>query len=241
MDSVKCWHRLRRVTTDLLIGCLLAFSLPIAAQPAPDPTPEPAPALEPLTPPQSSGRTPTGTVLDDFVREVHDLTADFVQKRYDADGELYELATGRMALLRPNHFLWHADTPFELVLVTNGELLWKYDVEFEQVSRRPFADFAASPAMLLSGDADIDASFRVDEIGAFDGLRWIELAPREGQSGDFASAKIGFRGNVPVALEFVDGLSEITRIDFEAIELNTGLAPALFDFEPPAGVDIVDD
>jgi outer membrane lipoprotein-sorting protein len=44
---------------------------------------------------------------------------------------------------------------------------------------------------------------------------------------------------VPSALELVDGLSQLTQIEFRDIDVNVGLRSRDFRFDPPAGVDIV--
>ncbi len=41
-------------------------------------------------------------------------------------------------------------------------------------------------------------------------------------------------------MEIVDPLERTTRIHFADLELNPGLSPADFSFEPPEGVDIYD-
>jgi outer membrane lipoprotein carrier protein len=42
-----------------------------------------------------------------------------------------------------------------------------------------------------------------------------------------------------VVLELINGLRNLTRVEFFDVEVNPGLDPALFDFEPPGGVRVV--
>ena len=39
--------------------------------------------------------------------------------------------------------------------------------------------------------------------------------------------------------ELVDGLDQTTSIVFSEIAVNTGLSDSVFEFEPPAGVDVI--
>jgi outer membrane lipoprotein carrier protein len=179
-------------------------------------------------------------VLERFVAEVATLTADFTQSEFDADGELLnEIATGRFSLLRPNRFRLQQDLPFERILDADGVNLWDYDVDLEQVTRAPLSELAANPAMLLSGEGSIGDGYELTSLPATDGLSWIELTPIDVAGSDFLSAKIAFDGSVPVVLELINGLRNLTRVEFFDVEVNPGLDPALFDFEPPGGVRVV--
>jgi outer membrane lipoprotein carrier protein len=176
--------------------------------------------------------------VDRFVAEVEDLSAIFEQNVFDGEGELLETSTGRFLLLRPNRFAWYYETPYELNIIADGETLWMYDVELEQVTRAPLSDLAASPAMVLSGEGTVSESFFLSDAASNDGRRWIEFQPIK-DDGEFESAKIAFRDGVPSALELVDGLSQLTQIEFRDIDVNVGLRSRDFRFDPPAGVDIV--
>ena len=50
---------------------------------------------------------------------------------------------------------------------------------------------------------------------------------------------LGLRDKVPQWLEMVDSLDQTTRIAFSHVELNPDLDPALFEFTPPPGVDVI--
>jgi outer membrane lipoprotein carrier protein len=181
---------------------------------------------------------PPAEFVDRYAAEIDDLTAVFEQNVFDRDGELLETSTGQFLLLRPNRFAWYYETPYELTIVADGETLWMHDVELEQVTRAPLSDLAASPAMVLSGEGRVSDSFVLNDVASDDGRRWIDLQPIE-DGGDFDSARIAFRDGVPSALEFVDGLSQLTHIEFRDIDVNGGLRPREFRFDPPAGVDIL--
>jgi len=237
MDSVKFWRHLRRSTTSLVVTpALLVTGLAWSqAEPGGDSA---VVADIGLNATSDEGAV---ALLDAFVAEVRDLSAGFEQRRYDEAGEpVEELSTGRFDLLRGDCscFRWHYDAPVELIVVADGEWIWYYDVDVEQVDQRPATDLPASSAILLGGGSLRD-EYAVHELSPAAGMRWIELVPHDPSASEFVTAKLGFADGVPVVVEFVDGLKELTRVSFSDIELNAGLSADDFVFVPPRGVDVV--
>jgi outer membrane lipoprotein carrier protein len=190
---------------------------------------------------QAPGTDAHTTALDTFLADVQTLTADFRQELWTADQRLLETTTGTVALQRPNRFFWRSIEPVELSVIADGEELWTYDVELMQATRAPLEESAgASPAMLLSGDASVREQFDVVRSFTLDGLDWFELAPNV-DGADFASVRIGFKNGAPERLELVDGLNQITRIEFLNVVVNPDLPEATFRFQAPPGVDVIGD
>ena len=252
MDSVKFWRRLRRPIDGLVLGSgLLITGL---AWPQAEQGEDPALIADPVAGAASDAgaAVDAGTIgisddsavalLDAFFAEVRDLSAAFEQQRFDEAGEPVEdLSTGRFDLLRADCscFRWHYDAPYELIIVADGEWIWYYDVDLEQVEQRPASDLPASSVILLSGAGELRDEYAVRELPAADDLRWIELKPLDPSSSEFVAARLGFSGRVPVVIELIDGLNELARLAFTDIEVNAGQSPDDFDFVPPRGVDIV--
>lgn len=177
-------------------------------------------------------------LLDRFLDDVATLEARFEQELTTADGRLAERQSGTLSLERPSRFRWHYTEPFEQLLVADGEHLWMYDVDLEQVTVTPLDDAASTPAMLLSGDSAVREGFSVVDESADDGLRSVLLEPKlEGT--DFRSVRIGFDGLTPRRLELVDGLGQTTTIDLFDVELNGDPDEDAFRFDPPRGVDVI--
>jgi outer membrane lipoprotein carrier protein len=177
--------------------------------------------------------------LESFLADVRSLTADFQQQLWTADERLIETASGTLGLKRPNRFLWSYVAPIEQLVAADGKNLWMYDVELAQATVAPLEEStASSPAMLLSSDRAVRDNF--DFVRAFtrDGLEWIELAPKLDGT-DFRSVSIGFQGRAPQRLTLVDGLNQVTRIEFSNVVVNPELSDTAFDFTPPAGVDVI--
>ena len=181
----------------------------------------------------------SAATLDAFLAEVRTLTADFHQELWTADQRLLETEVGTLALSRPNRFRWSYLQPTELIVVADGTQLWTYDVELEQVTVAPLDEaVTSSPAALLSGDSSVRDGFDVAQTYSADGLDWIKLTPKTDGT-DFTSVLIGFSGSAPQRLELVDGLNQVTRIEFANVVINPEVADGVFDFEPPEGVDVI--
>ena len=73
-----------------------------------------------------------------------------------------------------------------------------------------------------------------------DGLDWYDLTPKKPQP-EFRLLRVAFRGDVLISLELEDGFGQRTRLDFQKLERNPPLDPALLKFTPPPGVDVVGD
>ena len=175
--------------------------------------------------------------LETFLSGVQTLTADFKQELWTADERPLQTDTGSLSLKRPNRFRWTYEAPAELTIVADGEQLWIYDVELEQVTVAPFDDtVGSSPAMLLSGDRNVREDFDVVETYTREGLDWIKLEPTG--TSDFSSVTIGFEGYEPRRLALVDGLGQVTRIELDNIVVNPDIADDVFKLDVPEGVEV---
>jgi outer membrane lipoprotein carrier protein len=207
----------------LMVGLL--FATLISAAPA-DTTPAKDPAF---------------ARLDRFMRELQSLEADFEQQLRDGQGRLIESSSGTLAMHRPNRFRWDYLLPHAQTIVADGKRLWLYDPDLEQVTVRPLEQtLAGTPAMLLSGEGDLRASFRVEKVEKRGQLEWLTLLPTRSDT-DFKRVKLGLRGNSLEAMELSDKLGQTTVLTFTQIKRNPNFDAARFVFTPPAGADVIGD
>jgi outer membrane lipoprotein carrier protein len=180
--------------------------------------------------------------VEAWLKSVKTLSADFVQVVRNSDGQIISRVTGTLSLLRPDRFRWDYRDPYVQVIVADGRKLWLYDADLEQVTVRPLeSGLGSTPAMLLSGAGSVGESFSAGAVERDGELTWCRLVPRQHGS-DFESVSLGFddRGGL-VAMELVDKLSQSTELDFSDVSLNRKLDPALFQFTPPKGADVIGD
>ncbi|GHD67114.1 outer-membrane lipoprotein carrier protein [Luteimonas padinae] len=178
--------------------------------------------------------------LDAFSKGLKGLDGSFEQKLYDLDGRLKETSKGRIALSAPRLFRWEYATPYEQLIVADGEKVWVFDPDLDQVTVRPQGpEEQNSPLAALVDPARLERDFNVREGGEADGLSWLLLSPRDAEQASFSSARLGFSGQALVRMEVVDTLGQRTELAFSGWKRNPAFDRATFRFVPPAGVDVV--
>ncbi len=166
------------------------------------------------------------------------VRAEFVQELVDPKAKTTQRATGTLSLKRPGRFRWDYSQPKQLI-VCDGERLWLYDPDLEQVTVRRVRDtLSQTPAMLLSGEARVRDRFTVSALPSAEGLDWVRLVPKQAD-GDFRELRLGFAGDELRRLEFEDKLNQTSRLQLTRIEKNARLDDALFRFVPPPGTDVL--
>lgn len=189
----------------------------------------------------TSAADPAATSMDRFFDGLQTLSADFEQTLYDAKGSLAQTAQGRLSIQRPGRFRWDYSSPYRQLVLGDGQRLWTYDADLEQATVKPQEDaLAGTPALLLSADQPPRELFGVTPMVPRDDGQWYELRPLA-QDTQFNRLRLGFRDDVLVAMELVDGFDQLTVFRFSNVVRNGPLAADLFRFVPPAGVDIIGD
>jgi outer membrane lipoprotein carrier protein len=177
--------------------------------------------------------------LHRFLETTKTLRADFAQIVVAKNGKKPQQSAGQMMISRPGKFRWQITKPYAQLLVGDGEKVWIYDEDLRQVSVKKFdAALGSTPAALLVGNNALDKNFTLREAGEHDGLEWLEAIPKGSDSG-FEKLQLGFAGNDLKAMELSDNFGQTTSLLFARIERNVQLAPSLFHFTPPAGVDVI--
>jgi outer membrane lipoprotein carrier protein len=177
--------------------------------------------------------------LHQFLQTTRTLKAEFAQTVIARNGRKPQQSSGQVAISRPGKLRWEIQKPYPQLVVGDGEKIWIYDPELQQVTvRKAGQAIGGSPAMLLSGNNDLEKNFTLKEAGSEDGLNWVEATPKAGDSG-FEKVRLGFAGSDLKAMELHDSFGQTTVIRFSKLERNPALPAASFKFAPPAGVDVV--
>lgn len=177
--------------------------------------------------------------LDAFYKDVRSLRGEFTQTLLDPRMKVTEEAQGTLALQRPGKFRWDYKTPYHQLIVTNGDKIWIYDIDLEQVTVKRLDEAVGNtPAQLLSSGESLEKNFDITDQGSSGELEWVELTPKQKDSG-FEKVRLGFDQRDLRAMELKDNFGQTTRLQFSRLERNPKLVPSLFDFTPPPGVDVV--
>jgi outer membrane lipoprotein carrier protein len=177
--------------------------------------------------------------LNSFLNDVKTVQADFSQTVMDANQETLQESAGSMLIQRPSRFRWNYKKPYEQVIISDGQRVWLYDMDLEQVTVNE-VDTALqnTPAILLSGNKPINENFNVTEIGSKDGLEWVEMYPKEA-AGTFEKMLLGFSEDNLQIMQLIDSLGQTTTLIFNNIIKNHDIDADVFKFVPPEGVDVI--
>ena len=177
--------------------------------------------------------------LRDFVREVKSGRAQFTQTVTSPDGAKKKTSSGSFEFARPNRFRFAYTKPFEQTIVADGQKVWIYDADLNQVSSRKLsAAIGATPAALLAG-GNLEKVFELSPLPAADGLEWTAAKPKA-KEGSFESLKVGFRGKELAAVEIVDSFGQRSLLQFSQFKPNAATAADAFKFVVPKGADVVE-
>jgi outer membrane lipoprotein carrier protein len=190
--------------------------------------------------------------LDIFLKTTRSGRADFTQVVTSPvkSGQTVarkKTSTGQFAFIRPTRFRFDYLKPFPQVLVADGQTLWLYDADLEQVTARKQAQaLGSTPAALVATAVDLSAlqkEFTLDAQADADGLQWVQATPKNRESA-IQSVRLGLRADgaqVSLAkLEIDDAMGQRSVLSFENFEVNpAGLGAAQFNFVTPKGVSVI--
>lgn len=181
----------------------------------------------------------TGEVyLEKFLAKTQTLEANFQQTLRTHEGEVLQQTEGKFYLSRPGKFRWNYKTPYEQVIVSDGERIWIYDVDLEQVTvQKQSAGLPSSPMALLQDSAKLHQSFTVSPLDDHDGVYRLKLESKTSES-DFTEIVVGVDIKGLRFMQLHDQFEQVTDILFSEITTNTNLAKEIFEFIPPEGVDV---
>lgn len=192
--------------------------------------------------------------LEDFIKTAQSGRASFSQvvtsPSKDGQAPKIKTSTGSFEFLRPNRFKFIYKKPFEQSIVADGQTLWLYDVDLNQVTSRKLAQVLnGTPAAVIAAAADLkglQADFTLTPLPEKAGLQWIEATPKT-KEGQLQSIRVGFKavenkgqkGTELAVLEILDSFGQKSVMTFSQFEINPALSAAEFQFKPPAGADVI--
>jgi outer membrane lipoprotein carrier protein len=176
-----------------------------------------------------------------FVAGTKSARGDFTQTqvRKSASGKAAPVSTGTFVFARPGKFIWTYQKPYEQVLQADGETLYLYDKDLNQVTTKKLGNaLGSSPAAILFGSNDLEKNFTLAEAGARDGLEWLNATPKAKDT-TFEQIGIGLKDGVPQAMELKDNFGQTTVLKFTSFQRNPSLGAQAFKFTPPKGAEVV--
>lgn len=151
-------------------------------------------------------------------------------------------SSGVFEFQRPDRFRFDYQRPFEQTIVADGKNLWLYDKDLNQVTQRSQVEVLGNtPAALIAGSADLAAMrqvFNLADAPEADGLSWVLATPRT-RDGTLQSIRLGFQGGQLAVLDVLDSFGQRSVLRFGLLNSQPGFKSGHFQFQPPAGADVI--
>ncbi|MGA8784133.1 MAG: outer membrane lipoprotein chaperone LolA [Polaromonas sp.] len=188
--------------------------------------------------------------LETFVKTVSSGRADFTQvvtsPAKEGQTARSKTSSGTFEFSRPNRFKFLYKKPFEQSIVADGQTLWLYDMDLNQVTaRKQSAALGSTPAALIAAAPDLralQADFILTAAPEKDGLQWVVATPKA-KDGQLQAVRVGFRAGEKsaglAALEILDSFGQRSVLSFSKVEVNPKLPTDTFQFKPPKGADVI--
>ena len=177
--------------------------------------------------------------LDLLLRDITTISADILQLIIESDGGVLEETEIKMLLKRPDRLYWETVSPFQELIVTNGEILWNYQPDLEQVTIEVWdSEDSELAAQLLNGRTEtLSNDYYVAMINADDN-KSFELSPKMSDSiYDLVTVSI-----IDDVLDMIhlDGRNgEQTVWQFNNLVMNSLIENNSFEFEVPDDIEVV--
>ena len=188
--------------------------------------------------PDAATASPASEV-EKYLSGLASWSADFTQTIDDGHGNVLRSAAGRLYLQRPGKFRWDYSRAFRAVDPggRQANLVLRQGSGAGQRARHGYQSrqHAREPAV---GRGSVSAQFDVTALPPSGGLQWFQLVPKHADT-DFQLVRIGFDKGELRSMFLADKLNQITQLTFSNSKRNVPLAPDLFTFVPPPGVDVI--
>lgn len=177
-----------------------------------------------------------------FVAGTKSARGEFNQRMVKEEGgklRVSSTANGVFLFARPGKFIWTYQKPYEQILQADGEKLFIYDKDLNQVTIKTLGNaIGTSPAAILFGSNDLEKNFTLSEGGLREGIEWLQAIPKAKDT-NFEKIGIGLKDGAPVAMELRDSFGQISLLSFTKFEKNPSLPANQFHFTLPKGADVL--
>jgi outer membrane lipoprotein carrier protein len=156
-------------------------------------------------------------------------------------------SSGIFEFHRPQQFRFAYQKPFVQTMVSDGQSLWLYDADLNQVTvRKQSQALGQTPAAFIASTGDLkvlQAEFNLSAEPDAEGLQWVKAIPKQTE-GAVQTIRVGLKVQgqaIPLlsVLEIVDGLGQTSRLSFQNFEVNVKLTSETFQFKAPVGAQVI--
>jgi outer membrane lipoprotein carrier protein len=169
--------------------------------------------------------------LNQLLSTMQTFRSDFSQTIMNSRGQILQQVSGKMSIQRPGHFRWEVLRPNRQLLIADGQHIWFYDIDLQQITiQKQKNTYSDSPAALLSeSPKNLTQLFIIHPL--VDAQGFI-LFPKN-KNALFQSVALIFQKDRLRKMRLTDKLDQQTVINFSQVEINPYLPSKTFHFFMP--------
>ena len=183
--------------------------------------------------PASSDELPVVT----YLRGLEFFSAEFQEQRFSPEGAMVSSSQGKCRIHRPRKLYWEYSEPARQLIISDGETLWIYEPELEQVIKSSISTMSSSALSPL-----LESRERIDKLYTFESMsdvNWWRLRPVSMTSySEAAKIDIKFMDGKIDQIKLTDALGFVTKLFFTKIDYKS-INDDVFNFLPPDNVDVI--
>jgi outer membrane lipoprotein carrier protein len=203
-------------------------------------TPAHGETIAPVSAPMKSDLKQVLSRLQRHYRDTNSFSAKFSEEIITVGAPKRE-RSGVVSFRKPGRMRWEFAAPEVQTIVSDGEMLYSYDPELNQVVQTPLkqAIKSSSATSFLLGMGNVNRDFKAAfaNSAASDGLVHLLLDSKAG--GYKIEIGLDPKSYNLMTLTLTDQLGDVTKVNFSDIHNNVELPDSTFAFKTPAGADIV--
>ena len=176
--------------------------------------------------------------LQRYLENYKSLTGQFTQMISSEKSQHIQSSAGEFWIQKPNRFRWHYSTPYVQKIISNGEKLWIYDEDLEQVTiKEASQSIESSPLAVIVGATSLDTAFDVTPVDGLDNLQWLRLIPNA-EANSFEFIEVGFKNGLLSKMRLKDNFGQTTHLTFTDVMVDSSIDTNRFEFAVPEGADV---
>ena len=192
---------------------------------------------------ESGGAEPIVDSLQKNYDATSDFTADFRQETEVKNLNRTLKASGKLSFKRPGKMLWLYDEPKNQFVLADGNHLYFYQPDQNQVIKSPLKNAFRGdiPLSFLLGLGNLKKDFNAALKASEPNQNVLRLEPK-GEAGGYSEILIGV--SKPAAdilwVSVRDAANNLTTLRFSNMRKGVGLKDSLFQVQLPKGADVVE-
>ncbi|GAU09204.1 cell envelope biogenesis protein LolA [Desulfoplanes formicivorans] len=176
-------------------------------------------------------------------QDLESFSSSFVQRLTNAATKEVEVRSGTITFAKPRRIRWETTEPEKELLLVGRDVVWDYFPDENVAYKYAVEQVLQSKTMLrfISGEANLQEDFVIENQGDDAGLIKLKLIPREPET-NLVLAYIWVQPttNMLGKVLVVDFFGNGNELELSNMVMNKALDPAIFTFTPPKGVDVED-